>query len=446
MKTYVLQLKSLLCLASLLLILGLDQQSFAQTTVYGYAYLTISSSGDRAEIYLVTPGGSIVERHPFPLPEGLIFSPRFRSVVSPDGRWIASTLFAADQSRLVIHLFDVARQEGYEIVEGFMHVHGKNVVWSPDSRYLAMNIRLMNEQSIDLYVYNTSDGSLINVSNDSSEQRDIAWSHDNMHLLTFSHPCPPNESCSDHLALFDVWHGALVNSVDLVELPFLGNSACNPKLSPDHRIVSFVSNCGVGVPFSYDFPNEIYIWDIDSGKLIQTTDYAQGQTGAGFQARYDHEWLDEQMLLIGTNYRRGNNPEQQQLVVYDLLEEAVQILSTNTGSEFEISAVSDQVVFLSRPVFSDQPESDRKAQLSLGILTSVQVGAAESIVTSASVANACEATFAPMGGMIAVTASQRDCTLFLDRVTFINLDTNMSETYLIETTEPYVMMLGWVMK
>lgn len=443
MKACILNSIRLLCLILLVIIVGHHRQAFSQTTVYGYAYLTLSSKGDSAEIHWVSPDNLQVEKRPFPLPEGFGFSPRFRSVVSPDGQWIASTLFALDQSRLVIHLFNVVSHQSDVIAEGFMDTYGENMAWSSDGRYLAINLRQVNEQNIDLYVYDTHNERIFNLSRDLSDQRDIAWSDDDKYLVTLNRPCLPSESCSNHLAVWDVQHSRNINSIDLGELPFLGNSACNPKLSPDNQRISFISNCGAGVPFSYDFPNEIYIGDIENAELTQITDYAQGQNGVGFQANYKHVWIDEYTLLIGSNYRQGENPEQQQVTIHDLIENTASVLSINMGADFELNTVQDQAVFLSRPVFSDEPDSVNVIRLSLSDLTSIEEGSVESLTHS--ITDACESRFIPSSTITAITASVGDCALSIDRITFVTLDNSTSEVYRVETDAPYVMSLGWIL-
>jgi hypothetical protein len=420
-------------------ILGVTQFIHAQPDSYVYAYMAISQFGDAAEIMLVNPREATVESQPFPLPEGLIFSPRLKSLISPDVRWIASTLFAVDQSRIVIHLFNIEKQLEYEVAEGFVANYGKNLAWSQDSRYLAINIRLLNHNGINLYLYNIEKNELMKASIGTPLQREIAWSDDNTQLVTFSRPCLPDNACPDSLVLLDAASGREIASASLAELPFLGNSACDPKFSPTRRYVSFVSNCGYGVPFSYDFSNEIYIWHIEERALVKITDYAEGQANSSFQAKYNHAWLDDQTLLIGVNYRNGTDPEQQRLATYDFIGKMASTLSSEVGAAFEIDKTSGDIIFLPHLVFSDQPHKS-EALLRLSNLSSISTLREHSL----SIPHTCEAGFSPTGDLVAVITSKRACSLFIDGITFINSDASIIQAFPVETDKSYRVGLGWI--
>lgn len=420
-------------------IFGLVQSIHAQSDSYIYAYMAISQLGDAAEIHLVNPREATVESQSFPLPEGLSFSPRIRSLISPDGRWIASTLFAVDQSRIVIHLFNTERQQEYEIAEGFVASYGRNLAWSHDSRYLALNIRLLNHNGINLHLYNVEKEELTKISVDTPLQREIAWSDDNTQLVTISHSCFPNTACPDSLVLLDTASGTEIASASLAELPFLGNSACDPRFSPDRRYVSFVSNCGYGVPFSYDFSNEIYVWHIEDGVLIKITNYAEGQDNSSFQAKYNHVWTDDQTLLIGVNYRNGNNPEQQRLATYDFIGKMASTLSSEVGAAFETDKKSGNIIFLPHLVFSDQSHESEEL-LRLSNLSSISTVREHSL----SIPHTCEATFSPSGDLVAVVTSKRACSLSIEGITFISSDASMFQAFPVEADKPYRVGLGWI--
>jgi hypothetical protein len=110
--------------------------------------------------------------------------------------------------------------------------------------------------------------------------------------------------------LFDRATGSRLYTVDLSALPFAGNFACDPQISPDGRYVSLISNCTGGGNFlSYDFPNEVYLWELKTGALNQISEFAkfafvgEGEERSGiFASYYQQEWLDARTLLIGVNY------------------------------------------------------------------------------------------------------------------------------------------------
>lgn len=427
------------------LIITMEKQVFGQSSIYGYGYLHIAPYGDATEIRVVSPDAPhrLISSHPFPLPEGWIFSPRFRSEVSPNGRWIASTLFAVDQSRLMIHLLDIETWQSHQLIEGYLTNNGQSLVWSPDGRYLAINIRQTEQQDLDLFIYDIRDGNIIDLSNDTADQRDIGWALDSRHVLTFSHPCSPRESCSDHLEIYAVEDAVRMSSIDLIDFPFLGTSACNPKASPDIRNVSVISNCGIGIPFSSDFPSEIYLWSRDRDRLTQVTNYAQGQVG--FLAEYQHEWLDNQTLLIGLNYRIGNNPEQLQLASHRLDSGILEVLSSSFGSGFALDKGRQQILLEESLIFTDQTRAGETIQVGFDVLSSgstIETGA-----SSTEVFFACESYWSPDGEVVVITTSRRDCNLFVEGLIFISPSTQISATYTLDTEidpDAYNVRLGWL--
>jgi len=445
-----------LCEVFAVLLLSGIQVVAAQSPSYRYGYMHISQYGEMAEINLVDPDdpSHIVSSRLFPLSEEWMFSPRFRSVVSPDGRWIASTLFAVDQSRLMIHLLDVLTWESQSIIEGHTVSNGANLLWSPDSRYLAINIRSIEQEDVDLFIYSVEDGKLLNLSDDEANQRDIGWSQDSSRIMTFSHPCTPRESCSDWLEIFDIASGSRRSSIDLSELPLIGTSACRPIMSPDLQSVSLISNCGIGIVISFDFPNDVYVWNLDSGELTQITDYMQGQENIRFQASYSHEWISDQTLLIGINYRFGGTSEQQQLVAYHVENNRLEVLSNSIGSGFHINSIANRLLFRSGQIFTENAGAGQEAQLSLVSLSAFEP-IAEDLYTSIhtpliTIPFACESRWRPDGNLIATAVSSRDCTLHMEGITFTAPTSRTSTHYMLSSDEvipnTYYTSLGWILQ
>lgn len=266
----------------------------------------------------------------------------------------------------------------------------------------------------------------------------------------FSHPCLPDTSCSDTLEIYDVQSESRTNVADLQAIPFLGTSACNPKLSADHGYVSFASNCGVGIISPHDFPNELYVWSIDRNEISALTDYTQGASLFS-QAQYQHEWIDNHTLLAGVNYRLGNAPERRELALYYLDIGVKEVISTDIGGIFVSNVRTGAIAFHSAYLF-DESKEERETEFRFAVPTSSEASAevlsSELEYTSIDVTSACESAWSPGTRLLAVSISTRDCKLFIEQIAFVDAATKRVSYFMVDTDAsfyPFTIALGWLM-
>jgi hypothetical protein len=427
---------------------------YAQTS-FSYAYFKIEQDWASVELVTIDPLQSDLpaKTQTYPLPPGWqLSSPRFRSLVSPNGEWIASALTSTDNTRLMIYLYNVVSGEARQITEGYILMQGRNFGWSPDSLYLALVIGKYTED-LELLVYSIADSSLTNITNDDFDQHDLGWSPDSKQILTFTHPCSINDPCSHQLEVFDREKAAPLAQIDLTSLPFVGGSACDPRVSPDGSFISLISNCGLAIGFVIDFPNEGYVWNVETEELSQITDFANGAKAGVFRSYYQQVWLDAQTLLIGVNYAVGDTPEQQRLVTYNPVDKTTNLLSNEFGFGFALNNAKTQLSLESSNMFTEETNAGRQTQL--GILPVNQESSLQdqisdlSAINSLDIPTACEMQWSPDGNILAIPASDKHCTSILSSVFFVNAEDNLLEEYRTELNaadqeEGSIVPIGWI--
>jgi Tol biopolymer transport system component len=451
MKTLISSLKVVMAL----LIVGGGSSIFdtqAQTT-YAYAVMSIAPLGDSATIHIVDPESSSnpVETREFPLPTDWLLIPQIHSQISPDGRWMVSTLFARDQSRLMIQVTNVETLQSEAVIEGYMLGETRHLAWSPDSRTLAIVLRATSELDSDLYVYRMDDSTLINISNDDFDQRDAVWSQDNDFVLAFTHPCAANTVCADQLTLFDVASGRAITTANLSALPFLGSSACNPNSTSN--IVAFTSNCGVGIPFATDFPNEVYLWDTSTGTVRQITNYTSQAEPVIASASYHYEWLSSTDLLIGVNYQVSGQSEQQELIEHNI-ETGMSIVRTrNLGQGFALDSTRTLLAIQSSREMLTATNAGQSSEVAIVRIDEIRSISPDTLGANAesrlTLPSTCDLFWSPDSNGLAVSSSSVNCSFNVETLTFLNQSsngiTNFDISSLIEIRpNHFVVNLGWV--
>jgi hypothetical protein len=244
--------------------------------------------------------------------------------------------------------------------------------------------------------------------------------------------------------LFDITRSSRIATLDLSTLPLVGSSACAPQLSPDGQKVSLIVNCGRGIPIAYEFPNEVYIGDLQTSQFKPITDFAREKGNQVFLSWYQQQWLDADTLVIGADYQIGPTPEQHRLVAYDLTTDSLQTLSSTLGSGFAINPVSNQIAVQSGNRLSDEGNIGAQVELLVESVETIQTDATSSVITLSST---CEIEWSPDGAILAVTASQSNCELYTDRVTFINTENEVVHEHTVSSaaeTTAYTVPIGWI--
>ncbi len=428
----------------------------AQST-YWYGYLRVTNYGSVAELFVVDPMNpeAAPQQRSFSIPNGWILgSPVLPSALSPNGEWFATLLAPPSGGPGLIQITNLVSGDIRRVIEGHILSHGRSMAWSPDGDNLALNITQGNED-LDIFVYSLADGQLSNLTNDNFDQQDITWSSDSSQIMTFTRPCAADTACASQLQVFDVQRRGLVNSVDLSDIPLLGSAACNALLSPDRRYISFISNCGFGLAGMGDFPSEIHLWELQTGRLIQVTEFsAEAQSSQQlFRAFYNQTWLDNQMLLIGINYQISGGQIHHQLLAYDVADETQNVLSTAFAG-YRINPLFQQLVVwnyaLPDNTISLQGQTNLFGFAPLSTLTADSQALSQDIQrTTISIPAACDIQWSPDGTMLyaTITASTEGCQGFVSGVTFINPATQAVQEYdfqsLNDVTD-YIIPIGWI--
>lgn len=424
----------------------------AQTT-YAYAIMTIAPLGDSATIHMLDPKSSSnpVETRVYPLPTDWLLIPQLQSQVSPDGRWMVSTLFARDQSRLMIQVTNVETMQSEAVIEGYLLGETRHLAWSPDSRTLAIVLRATSEMDSDLYIYHMDDSTLLNISNDDFDQRDVVWSQDNNFVLAFTHPCAANTVCADQVTLFDVATGRAITTADLSTLPFLGSSACN--LNSASNIVAFTSNCGIGIPFATDFPNEVYLWDTSTGTIRQITNYTSQAEPVVASASYHYEWLNSTDLLIGVNYQVSGQSEQEELIEHNI-ETGMSIVRTrDLGQGFALDSTRTLLGIRSSREMLTATSAGQSSEVAIIPINEIRSASPDALGANAesrlTLLSTCDLFWSPDSIGLAVTSSSANCSFNIETLTFLNPSSNgiinVEISSLIEIRpNHFVVNLGWV--
>ncbi len=420
-------------------------------TNYRYAYLVVSNDDyETAALKFVDPThpDEAAETRPYIVPEG--WRPPYRGYyvnpVSPNGEWIAFMLSPTDQKRLSAQLYNLRSGEHHKIIEGYFATYERNVFWSPDSLHLALAIG-QRPDDVELMVYSLAEHTLVNMSDDEFDQRDIGWSPDAGRVATFTmpgRPCAINIPCHSDLAVFDVADGSMVNSIDLSSTDLSGNQACSPNFSPDNRYVAFISNCYLDFGLE-GLPSEVYLWDLLENDLKPITDFSNAFAQKFFRVSYKLSWLDTTTLLIGATHGAGGQPDQQRMVLYRITEDTTSRWFSQGGAGFIQNPLTDQFVLYNYSVFADYDyphdfELIRTADLHHPGLNSPSPGL--------KIPAGCRFEWSPDGKLLAYTTSANgDCQETMNGVNFIDFSNGSIHEHSLSVDGngdvSYILPIGW---
>ncbi|MBX3065877.1 MAG: hypothetical protein KF726_23065 [Anaerolineae bacterium] len=435
----------LLIVMLLSLIMLAPTPAFAQSR-YGFAFWRNGEAGTKPEIIIIDPAqnNQVIESLPFPSPDGWGLMNIYDSLVLK-GDWLAAFLLAPDKSHLMVQVWNIRTGETRQLASGQITMGTHYIEWSPDGNYLAMNI-IDSKVDVDLWLYSIADDKLLNLTNDDFNQHDIAWTADSKKVMTFVAPCELNTSCAARLVIIDAATGSLLHSVNLNELPFLGNDACSPALSPDEQLVIFTSNCGGMGGAAYDFSREVYIWELETGTLKRLTNYYSGVVRKLFGAWYNYEWIDSHTVLLAADYQISGQFRKHELSILDLETNSRSTLSTDAGYGSLLSPNKARIAL--NTYFSDPDEfSATAAQVRLSSLAmngnDISLGNDGESLRFGII---CDAQWSPDGTAIAYHwIDQHHCLLRDFKVTFVDQTGSMiSEFSGAADPSLWIMPIGWV--
>jgi hypothetical protein len=436
-------------------IIGLDSlpmSSAIASTNYRYAYLVMTKDDYKTVTLKFVDSAhpdKPAETRPYILPEG--WSPPYRGYyvnpISPDGEWIAFVLPSTDQKRLSVQLYNLRSGEQNQIAEGYLNTPSTSVLWSPDSRYLALDIG-QRTNDVELLVYALAEHKIVNLSDDDFDQRDSGWSPDAGRVATFTEPkspCARNVSCHSDLAVFDVADDSLVNSIDLSATNLGGNQACSPNFSPDNRYVAFISNCYLDFGLE-GLPSEVYLWDLLENDLKPITDFSSALAGKLFRITYKLSWLNSSSLLIGATSVVAGELGPHRLVTYRTVEDATSLWFSQGSAGFIQNLLNDQILLLLHSYSSSTADNPRNYEQIR--IADIDHPALNSPSPGLKIPAGCRFDWSPDGKLLAYTTSpDGDCRKTMNGVNFIDFSSgSIQEHHLSEDDNgdvSYILPIGW---
>lgn len=433
--------------------IGLPISTYAQPIIpssYRYAFATDAGIGfldparpEQAPIwYSITPPDS-----------DKAFVSFTRATASPDGRWIALSITQRSSLTMKIQLFNVAldkAQPPIQVGNGFPSeweimgwfgwgASAQEMLWSPDSRYLALN--MIDKTQSDIYLYSVNDGTLTDIlALDIAQHYYIAWSNDSRRIATYSTGCASDGQCASWLKTFDV-QGNLVDSTTVSDI------SCELGWSPNDRYVYFENTCN---GMSWD-QRELYLWDTVQNATWRITNFTTPfQTGDRAIPGAIHHvlWTTPHTMLIsaiivdsktGSAYTRT--------VSYDTDSRTLIALSDDLIQEWSINPVSGQIVFrriaqADFDLYEPRNPTVRLGQISNGSLTEVP------FPQTSQINGGCDLAWSPDGKYLAYEFPQSCTQSYATGVGFMDNTTGIVRQHPFTTTDQppisEAIAAGWV--
>lgn len=431
---------------------------------YRYAYIVVTQS-NVAQIHtvnLTTQAFTITQN--LAIPDQWL-APSF-ALVNPNGEWLVSLLPSAISSSegLLVRLFNITSGETRDIAQGFFAGREagfvgtlQNLAWSPDGRFLALNMTLSQEPSdLEIFVYSVSDNSLINLTDDEYSQMHIAWASDSAHLVTLTEDCSFSDdtpSCIRTLDTLDVIRQIHQESLDLLDLGFgpavTGAIACDLGWSPDSQFVSFVSGCD---DFVTDVTKEVHLWNLNQKDVTQITDFTTTlkQDGATFlRGRYKLAWFNSENLLIGASYQSMVDVVNTQSVLYNLTDNRTATISSKMGEEWELNPVTNQIAIrnIGIEIVNGEEYISGNVELLAPEAVSSDLNTSYTHNTSLNLSLGCHLAWSPDGATLAyVTTTSGDCADPIQSIIFVDGATGAVQEYIPELDGDvwYTLPIGWI--
>ncbi len=421
-------------------------------TLQGYALLVVSPEG-ASQLQIIGPanGEFDMQRKALTALEG--WYPSALSITSPNGEWVAFLLasLVSTGDPLLVRLVNLDSGETRDIAQGFLAGSEagfvgtlQNLAWSPDGRFLALNMTLAQESSdLEIFIYSVSDNRLTNLTNDEYSQMHVAWSPESTRFVTRTDDCSQrsvNNYCSYTLDIFDVADNSRLTSFQLPN-PALGSvefagTACELRWSPEGSAISYVSSCTDGA----QVPRGVYLWNIAQDEAAQVTSFTPQATTQGipdFQGWYVPFWYDSDTLVVSADYMLPNRPENTETLAYNVVEGTRHMLFPEMVTEWALNPVSNVM-------------AARLAQTSavrLFTLDAADNFTLEQVGESGSLPSGCHLSWSPDGATLAyVTTTSGYCADSIQSIIFVDGTTGEAREYVPEWGDDvwYILPIGWV--
>lgn len=447
-------------------ILGTGQPVIAQPK---YSYAVWSGDGIQSQLVYIDPEqvNAPTRLHPFDtvkVPEG---PPPVAQNASPDGRWLVVRSYTNTVNIDVIFVMNVETHEIQEVISGNL-AHRANLaafagapqelVWSPDSRYLAIN--LVHGDIYHIYIYEIATRELVKITGDEMRFHFRAvWSSDSKSLLTTSDFCQTNESssCDSKLQIFDVPSRKLIIEKDITALghnaAVVGVTACDFDWSPDGRYINFASICGLyALPY---VTRELYVWDLVKDEIRQITDSKTKLTDlpelVGVVGIYAPIWTSNRLLLIGVTYfdSSGLGIRRRETTLYDAETHAQAHVLDHDADYWSINPATHEIAYASGLTY---PDENSKFAVVIGQLaTDTKQFTMKQIIDRSQDTpplRPCNLSWSPDGQWLVFLSRPRGCGSQTQYIGFIDREGHIVEYPITDKDQlgvDSVWPVGWVM-
>ena len=423
---------------------------------YKYAFLSVNDN-KQAELGIIDASSpqAPAEMRPLETPPQSIIS---YALGSPNGEWIAFFIFSYKAHLDTVRLLNLTSGETRDIATGSFpyswELRGfsgpdQDIVWSPDSRHLALN--MVQSGNLDVFIYSLADSRLIDLtSTEQSSHFRVAWSQNSKQIATVSEYCPNPNKCVHKLEAFDIATKAQTSSVDISDRSIgsgaLGTVACNFNWSPDGRYVSFVSACNTLVTR----PEEVYLWDMAQSNISQVTnftvEYSKDKATQYIFSDYAMFWYDAGTLLIGASFSNDPSTVHTQTVMYQLPSKSIIEISSGTADEWIEEPVSKTLAFRNIPIRL-VGNGAQNSSLQTGSIQGNTLQSKTSLNAGAAFQH-CNLAWSPDSFFLAYSLRPNSCVDKPERIGFLERTTGKAIEHVLSPTEQPgsdgVLPIGWV--
>lgn len=381
------------------------------------------------------------------------------AIVSPDGQWFVflTALKSEDvRSARFVHLYNSTTNILQTIAAGFpvratikSQIYD-NIVWSADSRYIGLNLSV--DGVFDVYVYDTLEGTLTNVTRDASDQIGISWAYTAPQLATVTRNCSDTALCTEYIEIISIDTQSRQQSPDI-----LGSGVypigfgCKPSWSMDDRAISIVTGCFD----SYDVAREVNLWQIDDNTLFPVTALTQEAFEPGqflyVHAEYATAWLDSSTLLIGVSYQTDpNEVSENRSFQYSLIDQQLEPLFNAFAEQWVINQSNGQVaarLVQSSSLVSGQRQNNFITGDTLVFSLTGNDEMRFSVSAQTNLALGCDLSWPPHGTTLAYVLRERDsCLGRVEGFAFYDTNTGVYREFIASEDEKghIVIPVGWI--